>query len=37
MKIFAFFVLLAVALAVNPPAPVCRVSPLPSIIPVTIG
>jgi hypothetical protein len=37
MKILVLTVLLAVSLAVKPPSPVCRVSPLPSQIPITIG
>lgn len=37
MKILALVLLVAISLAVKPPAPVCRTSPLPSQIPITIG
>lgn len=37
MKIYLLIVILTVTLAVKPPTPICRVSPLPSQIPLTIG
>jgi len=37
MKIFVLACLLALALTVKPPTPLCRSSPLPSQIPITVG
>lgn len=37
MKIFVLLLLAVVAFTVKPPSPVCRISPLPSQIPITIG
>jgi hypothetical protein len=37
MKILALILLISVAFAIKPPSPVCRVSPLSSQIPVTVG
>jgi hypothetical protein len=37
MKIFLLILILVVGLAVKPPTPICRVSPLPSQIPISIG
>lgn len=36
-KILVFALLLIAVACVRPPAPVCRPSPLPSVIPVSIG
>ena len=37
MKILVLFLLAVIALTVRPPTPTCRVSPLPSHIPITVG
>lgn len=37
MKILVIFLLAVIAFTVRPPSTTCRVSPLPSQIPITVG